>query len=856
MKTFLKKFGIACGLSFLFAGIAFASTLVVPQGGTGATAHVANGIIYSGTATNSPYISDIDATRDPINHDTAISKDDGTYKNTLLAGDTGGTDAAAISRFANVGTLNSIWAAVDGTGFARDASTILGLTTDTTGNISTTVLMDSFGDMFVHDDITSNTASLTLDANAGAFLNFNDANSNNTFDNGFFIDVAGIGWKDYLNSQTFYLPIVDGGAGDALVTDGAGNLSFTPIVGGIAMGAPVSGCGPKEFIYTSTTNTVACDPNAYRSDLTEDTALLNNVMETGFLSGIIMDDTVLPNSLAVIYFDAVANKGSFMRFQNNHMTNLLRDSSVVGTNLLGGLDVSYTNFGSPFISNYIQDSGTANVRSEFMGDLSNALMQFQYNLSGSLENTVTIDANSVYVDSDVNGANGQYLSLDFTNQLYAFGDLNNQNNSMMVYANDQFRSAGIGAFSGGSNNTNLTVDDSNQAIQGKTTADDLFYVDATGTSKVTYGYQAGSSITSATAVTFIGFRAGALATSSNDSVAVGNTALEQETDGVSNTAVGTAAMNATSGADQNVAIGRQAGQILDDLGLGSGHATRNVLLGSFSGDSLTDGVDNTMIGDGTDASSPTSIGAIALGRNAITTANYQFMVGGTGNPINTMVIAGDTAAFPTDVLFRINDGVGTNIAGADLTIQPGLATGNAATGNVIFKSALAGGSGTTLQTASTWGLIEPQRIRFGDIGGVGQNTLLDVNDTSGNGYIQLSAENQIQFNSNSDGIFLNGGQRTKRTAVNDADYTILPNDYLVSMENLSASRTVTVPDASSAFAGTVNIIKDADCLANTFNIVLDPAGTDTIDNASTFTMNVNCQAITIVSDGGTNWEII
>jgi hypothetical protein len=66
---------------------------------------------------------------------------------------------------------------------------------------------------------------------------------------------------------------------------------------------------------------------------------------------------------------------------------------------------------------------------------------------------------------------------------------------------------------------------------------------------------------------------------------------------------------------------------------------------------------------------------------------------------------------------------------------------------------------------------------------------------------------------------------------------------------------VTIPDASDFLAGTVFIIKDADGLAATHNIILDPAGSDTVDNAATYTMSTNYQSVMLISDGVSNWEV-
>lgn len=81
-------------------------------------------------------------------------------------------------------------------------------------------------------------------------------------------------------------------------------------------------------------------------------------------------------------------------------------------------------------------------------------------------------------------------------------------------------------------------------------------------------------------------------------------------------------------------------------------------------------------------------------------------------------------------------------------------------------------------------------------------------------------------------------------------YTIVTLDFgkIVAMSNVAA-RTITLPAASSIPAGYPVTIKDQAGTALTANIVINRSGSDTIDGATSYTMNLNYQAVDIYSDG-------
>ncbi len=91
-----------------------------------------------------------------------------------------------------------------------------------------------------------------------------------------------------------------------------------------------------------------------------------------------------------------------------------------------------------------------------------------------------------------------------------------------------------------------------------------------------------------------------------------------------------------------------------------------------------------------------------LGYGATATADNQIILGsvsatGTIAQYSQAV----TYATPRDYEIHPAGGLGTDIAGASLTIAGGKATGNAAGGSILFQTSDAGATGTTLQTLTT-----------------------------------------------------------------------------------------------------------------------------------------------------------
>jgi len=82
---------------------------------------------------------------------------------------------------------------------------------------------------------------------------------------------------------------------------------------------------------------------------------------------------------------------------------------------------------------------------------------------------------------------------------------------------------------------------------------------------------------------------------------------------------------------------------------------------------------------------------------------------------NLIVGNGDTSATPTSSTLRTTNGSGTDIAGANLTIQGGRGTGTGAGGSLLFSTAAAGTTGSSLNAAT-------ERMRIDSSGNVGIGT--------------------------------------------------------------------------------------------------------------------------------------
>jgi hypothetical protein len=116
----------------------------------------------------------------------------------------------------------------------------------------------------------------------------------------------------------------------------------------------------------------------------------------------------------------------------------------------------------------------------------------------------------------------------------------------------------------------------------------------------------------------------------------------------------------------------------------------------------------TVVGDSTSYS-------IALGYGAKVWGAHQCVIGGdTGGYVDDIYLGnGIVNAAPLDVTINASGGVGTDIAAADLILAGGRATGNAVTGDIVFKTSTVGASGTTLQALAERARIKTLGLEIG-----------------------------------------------------------------------------------------------------------------------------------------------
>lgn len=128
-------------------------------------------------------------------------------------------------------------------------------------------------------------------------------------------------------------------------------------------------------------------------------------------------------------------------------------------------------------------------------------------------------------------------------------------------------------------------------------------------------------------------------------------------------------------------------------------------------------------------------------------------------------------------------------------------------------------------------------------GGTSRTATLKAN---GNNVVTARADQRIESI---------GGRKIKRTLPGAYPYTALVTDEYIAVSTGTA-KTVNLPSATAVGAGHVLTIKDYTGGASANNITIARAGSDTIDGATSRTISTNYGSVRLVSDGGTNWEVL
>lgn len=130
-------------------------------------------------------------------------------------------------------------------------------------------------------------------------------------------------------------------------------------------------------------------------------------------------------------------------------------------------------------------------------------------------------------------------------------------------------------------------------------------------------------------------------------------------------------------------------------------------------------------------------------------------------------------------------------------------------------------------------------IAIGDSSGVGNSVLLVIDDPNNNMF--LTAEK----------ITFLAGFIIKYNSIINSDYDLLNSDYYVSINGITAIRTITLPTSG---IGTIFIIKANSTAVLVAYLTIIGAGGETFDNAPNSLISTPYGSKTFIYDGISNWE--
>lgn len=307
------------------------------------------------------------------------------------------------------------------------------------------------------------------------------------------------------------------------------------------------------------------------------------------------------------------------------------------------------------------------------------------------------------------------------------------------------------------------------------------------------------------------------------------------TSGVLGTTYGGLGQNASAAANGAIPIGTSSGLA---LGVPTGTAPLVVTVGSGT---LNISIGTIGIANGGSGLTTTAPYAVFCGGTSSTSAFQQVSgLGSTGN----ILTSNGTGALPTwqspaAAVTSVNalTGALNIVAGANITVTP---------------------SGSTITITGTGG---------GGGGGVSSATNNTVASSIGV-YDTITGSN-LQFKplvAGSGTILLDGGTGNGITiasggtvhSVADAAYTMLSTQAEVIYTSITASRTVTLPAASSVNPGVHLIVRDTSgSLTQAINVIISRAGSDTIEGGTvSWTIRTPNGFREFASDGVSNWHLV
>lgn len=307
---------------------------------------------------------------------------------------------------------------------------------------------------------------------------------------------------------------------------------------------------------------------------------------------------------------------------------------------------------------------------------------------------------------------------------------------------------------------------------------------------------------------------------SDGNIAISSNALRELKEGYANIAIGLRSNSQQTVGSATISIGLDS--LFNNIGSGSVSLGQTVAIGTQSLFSHTNSIEDVAIGYNsgyyTTASPNIFIGAHS-GQGNVTGVNNVF--------IGTNAFAGATSGNQNVV---VGDSSFLTGAGSD-NVFLGCASG--VTQNDYDKCILIGSFADT----SVNNLTNAVAIGYGALVGLSNSIVLGDGCNVGIGTSTPRASLSVL-----------GGQIVKRTAT-ASNYNVLSTDYIIGVTSTAASRTITLPAATSTNVGQVYYVKDESGGASTNNITVNASGGSLIDGSSSILINQNYGLLMFYSSG-------
>lgn len=138
----------------------------------------------------------------------------------------------------------------------------------------------------------------------------------------------------------------------------------------------------------------------------------------------------------------------------------------------------------------------------------------------------------------------------------------------------------------------------------------------------------------------------------------------------------------------------------------------------------------------------------------------------------------------------------------------------------------------------------------------GASNANSVSVYSGDLYYTNGAGASIQITSGGSLVTSPGAVTSLEVTSLAGNLTIGPSDtFVYIIVDTTSSRTITLPLAAAVSTGRIYIIKDASGLSNTNPITVAVSGSDTIDGASSLTIDSNFSSTWLIGNGVAAWYI-